>query len=164
MSSSPAKGQSSSPSTPLTGEMCVQASPFITRNYHIPDPRDDGEGYCWVSVILLPEAKNGTHSDEAIMLFVIQKCKYGQTTMTHQLLHGLGDHCISLPVKWNTPRPDLRTVRDQAAALATWWLVQIRENRVTIDQKMVFDDRTTGEFKDMLDVIPLEWKKPGYSD
>ena len=144
--------------------MRVQASAFVTRNHHIPDPRDDGEGYCWVSVILLPEAKNGTHSDEAIMLFVIQKCKYGQTALTHQPLHGLGDHCISLPVKWDTPRQDLRTVRDQAVALATWWLVQIRENRVTIDQKMVFDDRTIEGFKNMLDMVPPEWEKPGYSD
>ncbi|KAF4762236.1 hypothetical protein N7455_001447 [Penicillium solitum] len=118
--------------------MRVQASPFVTRQHHIPDPCDDGEGYCW--------------------------CKDGQTTMTHQPLHGLGDHCISLPVKWNTPRQNLRTVRDQAAALASWWLVQIRENRVTIDQEMVFDNRTIGGSKNMLDVIPPEWEKPKYSD
>ncbi|KOS38559.1 hypothetical protein ACN38_g10619 [Penicillium nordicum] len=134
--------------------MRVQASPFVTRKHHIPDPCDDGEGYCWVSVILPPEARNGTHSDEAIMLFVARKCKDGQTALTHQPLHGLGDHCISLPVKWNTPRQNLRTVRDQAAALGSWWLVQIRENRVTIDQEILFDDRTMGGFKNMLDVIP----------
>ncbi|CAI7577089.1 unnamed protein product [Penicillium discolor] len=127
--------------------MRVQASPFVTRQHHIPDPCDDGEGYCWVSVILLPEARNGTHSDEAIMLFVIRKCKDGQTAMTHQPLHGLGDH-----------------FRHQAAALASWWLVQIRENRVTIDQEMVFDNRTIGGSKNMLDVIPPEWEKPKYSD
>ncbi|KAJ6139099.1 hypothetical protein N7471_005585 [Penicillium samsonianum] len=103
--------------------MHVQASPFVTRKHHIPDPRDDGKGYCWVSVILVPDARSGTHSDDPIMLFVIRKCKAGQTAMTHQPLHGLGDHCISLPVKWNTPRQNLPTVRDQAAALASWWLV-----------------------------------------
>ncbi|KAJ5383876.1 hypothetical protein N7517_001787 [Penicillium concentricum] len=143
--------------------MRVQASPFVTRKHHVPDPRD-GEGYCWVSVILSPEARNGTHSDAEIMLFVIQKCKAGQTALTHQPLHGLGDHCISLPVKWNTPRQNLRTVREQAAALASWWFVQIHQKRVTIDQEMTFDDRTTGGFKNMLDVIPPKWEKPKYSN
>ena len=78
------EGQSPTHSNSLTGEMHVQASPFVTRKHHIPDPHDDGEGYCWVSIILPPEVKNGTHSDETIMLFVIHKCKAGQTAMTHQ--------------------------------------------------------------------------------
>ncbi|KGO74724.1 hypothetical protein PITC_083330 [Penicillium italicum] len=144
--------------------MRVLASPFVTRKHYIPDPDDNGEGHCWVSVILLPDARNGTHSDEAIMLFVIQKCKDGQTAMTHQPLHGLGDHCISLPVKWDTPRQNLRKVQDQAAALASWWLVQIRENGVTIDQTMIFDSRNMSGFKTMLDIVPPEWNKPEYSD
>ncbi|KAJ5513505.1 hypothetical protein N7463_003057 [Penicillium fimorum] len=144
--------------------MRAQASPFVTGKHHIPDPRDDGEGYCWVSVILSPDARNGTNSDEEIMLFVIQMCKSGQTAMTHQPLHGLGDHCISLPVKWKIPRQNLRTVRDQAAALASWWFVQIHENRVTIDQKMIFDNRTAEGFENMLDAIPPEWQKPGFSN
>ncbi|KAJ5189279.1 hypothetical protein N7491_005607 [Penicillium cf. griseofulvum] len=143
--------------------MRVQASPFVTSKHHIPDPHDDGEGYCWVSVILPPEARNGTHSDEEIMLFVIKKCKAGQTTMTHQPLHGLGDHCISLPVKWNTPRQNLRTVRDQAAVLASWWFVQINQKRVTIDQQMIFDSRPIGGFKKLSDVVPPKWEKPEYS-
>jgi hypothetical protein len=98
------------------------------------------------------------------MLFVIKKCKAGQTAMTHQPLHGLGDHCISLPVKWNVPRQNIRTVRDQAAVLASWWFVQINQKRVTIDQQMVFDSRATGGFEKLLDVTPPEWEKPAYSD
>jgi hypothetical protein len=117
-----------------------------------------------VSVILLPDMRNGTHSGADIMNFVIRKCNAGQTAMTHQPLHGSGDHCISLPVKWDTPRQTMRAVREQAAALATWWLEQICEERIAIDQKMVFDDRNRTAFKVISNALPAEWGKPEYSD
>ncbi|KAJ5467379.1 hypothetical protein N7475_005131 [Penicillium sp. IBT 31633x] len=140
--------------------MNYQASPFLVGRFHAPDPHDDGKGYCWVSATLPYEMKKGTHSDEEIMLFVLRRCKAGPTAMTHQPMHGMGHHCLSLPIKWDSPRQNLKLVREQAAIVAEWWLYHIREQRIAIDQEFIFEDRNGPRFKNVLDKLPTEWGKP----
>lgn len=143
-----------------------QASVFINsyRN-RIPDPHHSLNEHCWVTVDLPEEMSCNSHTDNEVMCFVYQMINYGRVTMDAEPQHSRGMRCISLPIRLEKPYPqDESFILIQAKRLAAWWINQIRANRVTLDQRMVFDTpRPCRESGDSLFEVSKSWGKPCYA-
>lgn len=123
---------------------------------HFGDPRDSADVW-WVTVTLPEEMSENSHTDGEIMNQVVRLIAQSDVEMGEEALHGQGQRCISFPTK-RVARPDTETLL-MTEFLVSWWWGMISENKVKLDQYMIFTAQD-GVVDVPLMEVPSNWKKP----
>ncbi|CAP92896.1 hypothetical protein PCH_Pc16g02260 [Penicillium rubens Wisconsin 54-1255] len=123
--------------------------PDHDRRFHFKDPHNSQPGWVW-GTVALPDT--------------IGVATAGLVSWGDRATHGLGNYCISFPIKVETPEQNLERLTDQVQDAAMWWLRLVRDKSVSIDKHMLFQARQPPPDRDdqLLDA-PLHWERPKYT-
>jgi hypothetical protein len=107
----------------------------------------------------------GVATDEKeIILHICEDVVAGLVCWGDRAMYGLGNYCISFPIKVEIPEQSLERLMDQVQDAAMWWVRLIRAETVSIDKHMLFQARQPPpDREDQLLDVPLHWKRPKYT-
>lgn len=127
------------------------------------DPHSDRRDYYWATVFLPENIDPKWHTDEQIMEYVLKMIRCGCCTIHEKAMHGLGQRCISLPIKRNekdAPLPSFSQVGSVdpdvllVVDLAAYWHELIWTNKIILDKDLIFVAKRGKalSMEDMMDV------------
>jgi hypothetical protein len=103
-------------------------------------------------------------SDKEIIYHICDTIAAGLVTWGYSARHGLGNMCVSFPIKIKTPEQDLDTLMSQVEDAALWYVGFICAETITIDKEMLFlSHQPPSDREDQLLIEPLNWYKPDHA-
>lgn len=150
----------------LAARMSNNFQPSVFQNpegKNFADPRSDRSDYYWVTVFLPEHIDPKWHTDEEIMEYALKMFRHGRCAIHEKAMHGLGQRCISLPIKRNdkdTPLPDFSQAGSThpdvllVVDLAAYWHELIWTNKIILDKDLIFVAKRgkAMRIEDMMDV------------
>ena len=137
--------------------------PDHDRRFHFKDPHNSQPGWVW-GTVALPDTIGVATGEIDISYHICEAVVAGLVSWGDRAMHGLGNYCISFPIKVETPEQNLERLTDQVQDAAMWWLRLVRDKSVSIDKHMLFQARQPPPDRDdqLLDA-PLHWERPKYT-
>ncbi|KAJ5286146.1 hypothetical protein N7524_001452 [Penicillium chrysogenum] len=126
-------------------------------------PHNSQPGWVW-GTVTLPDTIGVATGEIDISYHICEAVVAGLVSWGDRAMHGLGNYCISFPIKVETPEQNLERLTDQVQDAAMWWLRLVRDKTVSIDKHMLFQARQPPPDRDdqLLDA-PLHWERPKYT-
>ncbi|KAJ5494724.1 hypothetical protein N7463_010811 [Penicillium fimorum] len=131
--------------------------------FHFRDPHNSQLGWIWGNVTL-PDTMSIATDDREVIIHIAETIEAGLVTWTIDALHGLGNMCVSFPIRIETPEQAAEVLMLQIQIVALWYVEFINLGIISIDKHMVFLSREgPSEREDQLLVEPAHWDKPVYA-
>jgi hypothetical protein len=141
-----------------------QPSVFQTpEGKNFADPHSNRSDYYWVTVFLPENMVPRYRTDEEIMAYVLKQIQQSRCSVHERAMYGLGERCISLPIKRDGEEAPLPDFSEPGLAhpdlllavdLAAYWHELIWTKKIVLDKDLIFVAKCgkAARMEDMLDV------------